>query len=207
MVQPLDLVAAYAAVANLGSRVEPRVITRIEDPDGPTVWQNPIVAPRPVLDPSVAFIVRDMMRDVVERGTATSVRNAVPATLPVAGKTGTTNDNTDVWFVGMTPDLVAGVWLGFDRPRTITPGAAGGSLAAPIWAQMVSEGGAGNSGVSWEPPAGVTSVDLDRVTGRIADPELPPESRYTEYFLAGTEPLPVRLDSWGVFRGRRSAIR
>jgi 1A family penicillin-binding protein len=207
VVQPLDLVAAYAAVANLGSRVEPRFITHIEDPNGQTVWQNPIVAPRPVLDPSVAFIVRDMMRDVVERGTATSVRNALPATLPVAGKTGTTNDNTDVWFVGMTPDLVAGVWLGFDRPRTITPGAAGGSLAAPIWAQMVSDGGIGNSGVPWNAPAGVTAVDLDRVTGRIAEPDLAPESRYTEYFLAGTEPLPVRLDSWGVFRGRRSAIR
>ena len=207
VVQPLDLVAAYATVANLGARVEPRFITRIEDASGQTVWQNPIAAPQPVMDPGVAFIVRDMMRDVVERGTATQVRNAVPETIPVAGKTGTTNDNTDVWFVGMTPDLVAGVWIGFDRPRTITPGAAGGSLAAPIWAQMVSRAGGGKSGVPWTPPAGVVPAELDRATGRIADPESPPESRYTEYFLGGTEPLPVRLDSWGVFRGRRSAIR
>ena len=146
VVQPLDLVAAYATVANLGARVEPRFITHIEDAAGQTVWQNPIVAPLLVLDPAVAFIVRDMMRDVVERGTATSVRNDVPETIPVAGKTGTTNDNTDVWFVGMTPDLVAGVWIGFDRPRTITPGAAGGSLAAPIWAQMVARSGVGTSG-------------------------------------------------------------
>jgi penicillin-binding protein 1A len=160
-----------------------------------------------VLDPAVAFIVRDMMRDVVERGTATSVRNDIPETVPVAGKTGTTNDNTDVWFVGMTPDLVAGVWIGFDRPRTITPGAAGGSLAAPIWSQMVARSGASTSRVPWNPPAGVISAELDRVTGRLADPESPPESRYTEYFLGGTEPLSVRLDSWGVFRGRRSAIR
>jgi penicillin-binding protein 1A len=207
VVQPLDLVAAYATVANLGARVEPRFITHIEDAAGQTVWQNPIVAPRPVLDPSVAFVVRDMMRDVVERGTATAVRNEVPASIPVAGKTGTTNDNTDVWFVGMTPDLVAGVWIGFDRPRTITPGAAGGSLAAPIWAQMVSRAGVGTGGVPWTAPAGVLSAELDRATGRLADPESPPESRYTEYFLGGTEPLPVRLDSWGVFRGRRSAIR
>jgi penicillin-binding protein 1A len=207
VVQPLDLVAAYATVANLGARVEPRFITHIEDAGGQTVWQNPIATPKPVLDPAVAFIVRDMFRDVVERGTATSIRNDVPVSIPVAGKTGTTNDNTDVWFVGMTPDLVAGVWLGFDRPRTITPGAAGGSLAAPIWAQMVSQAGVGTGGVPWTAPAGVLPVELDRVTGRIADPESPPETRYTEYFLGGTEPLPVRLDSWGVFRGRRSAIR
>jgi 1A family penicillin-binding protein len=207
VVQPLDLVAAYAAIANLGARVEPRFITHIEDAAGKTVWQNPIVAPRPVLDPAVAFIVRDMLRDVVDRGTATSVRADVPETVPVAGKTGTTNDNTDVWFVGMTPELVAGVWIGFDRPRTITPGAAGGSLAAPIWAQMVARAGGGKPGVPWLPPAGVTSAELDRVTGRLADPASPPEARYTEYFLGGTEPLPVRLDSWGVFRGRRSAIR
>jgi penicillin-binding protein 1A len=207
VVQPLDLVAAYATVANLGARVEPRFITHIDDAAGQTVWQNPIIAPQPVLDPGVAFIVRDMMRDVVERGTATSVRNEIPESVPVAGKTGTTNDNTDVWFVGMTPDLVAGVWIGFDRPRTITPGAAGGSLAAPIWAQMVARGGATTGLVPWTPPANVFSAELDRVSGRLANPESPPEARYTEYFLGGTEPLPVRLDSWGVLRGRRSAIR
>ena len=207
VVQPLDLVAAYATIANQGARVEPRFITHIEDAAGQTVWQNPIAAPRPVVDPAVAFIVRDMLRDVVERGTATSVRNEVPSTIPVAGKTGTTNDNTDVWFVGMTQDLVAGVWIGFDRPRTITPGAGGGSLAAPIWAQMVSRAGVGSGGVPWVAPAGVLSAELDRMTGQLAQPDAPPETRYTEYFLGGTEPLPVRLDSWGVLRGRRSAIR
>jgi penicillin-binding protein 1A len=207
VVQPLDLVAAYATVANLGARVEPRFITHIAEAAGTTIWTNPITPPQTVLDPGVAFIVRDMMRDVVERGTATAIRNEVPPSVPVAGKTGTTNDNTDVWFVGMTPDVVAGVWIGFDRPRTITPGAAGGSLAAPIWAQMIALAGAGTGGVPWLPPPGVQAAELDRGTGRLADPETPPESRYTEYFLGGTEPLPVRLDSWGVFRGRRTAIR
>ena len=80
-----------------------------------------------------------MMREVVERGTATSVRRYLPATIPVAGKTGTTNDNSDVWFVGMTPEIVAGVWFGFDKPKTITPGAAGGTLAAPIFGKMMAE--------------------------------------------------------------------
>ena len=90
-----------------------------------------------VLDPRVAFIVRDMMRDVVTRGTATSVRRYVPERIAVAGKTGTTNNDTDAWFVGMTPEIVAGVWVGFDKPAPIAPGAAGGSLAAPIWGDMI----------------------------------------------------------------------
>jgi penicillin-binding protein 1A len=207
VVQPLDLVAAYAAIANLGARVEPRFITYVEGPDGRPVWLNPMVEPRLVMDAGVAFIVRDMLRDVVERGTATSVRRLIPVEIPVAGKTGTTNDNTDVWFVGMTPDLVAGVWLGFDRPRTIAPGAGGGGLAAPIWARMVALSGTTGSGIPWLAPPGVVPADMERETGRLADEATTPESRYTEYFLAGTEPLPLRLDSWGVLRGRRSAIR
>lgn len=205
-VQPLDLVAAYATIANLGSRVEARFVTHIEDPAGQIVWQNPIGQPQPVLDPTVAFIVRDMMRDVVERGTATAVRRILPDSLPVAGKTGTTNDNTDVWFVGMTPGIVAGVWLGFDRPKTITPGAAGGTLAAPIWARFVAATSTGRS-VPWQPTRTVVSAEMDRATGQLANDSTPHEQRYIEYFLGGTEPLLLRLDSWELLRGRRSAIR
>lgn len=207
VVQPLDLVAAYAAIANLGARVEPRFITRIDDASGRTVWQNPMAAPQQVMEPHVAFIVRDMMRDVVERGTATAIRRTLPPELPVSGKTGTTNDNADVWFVGMTPDLVAGVWLGFDRPRTITPGAAGGSLAAPIFARMVRDGGSARVGAPWIPPATLVSAQLDRVSGQLADSTTPPDRLYTEYFLGGTEPLLLRLDSWELLRGRRTAVR
>lgn len=207
VVQPLDLVAAYATIANLGARVEPRFVTHIEDAEGRTVWQNPIAVPQLVMDPQVAFIVRDMMRDVVDRGTATAIRGILPPDLPVSGKTGTTNDNADVWFVGMTPDLVAGVWLGFDRPRTITPGAAGGSLAAPIFARMVRDGGEGRVGAPWIPPPSLVTAELDRLTGNLADAATPPDRRYTEYFLGGTEPLLLRLDSWELLRGRRSAIR
>jgi penicillin-binding protein 1A len=205
-VQPLDLIVSYATIANLGARVEARFITHIEDATGRTVWQNPITPPQPVLDPQVAFIVRDMMRDVVERGTATSVRRVLPD-VPVAGKTGTTNDNADVWFVGMTPDLVAGVWLGFDRPRTITAGAAGGTLAAPIFARMLSLAGATRNVVPWTPPAPIVEAELDRETGELATLVTPPDRRYTEYFLPGTEPLFLRLDSWNVFRGRPAANR
>jgi penicillin-binding protein 1A len=197
--RPIELVAAYAAFANLGSAVEPSFIHRVEDRAGKSVWQPKPAAPSLALDPRVAFIVRDMMRDVVDRGTATAVRRYLPATVPVAGKTGTTNDNADVWFVGMTPEIVAGVWLGFDRPKTITPGAAGGSLAAPIFGAMLQRWYQGKTAGSWEPPAGLVSGELDRQTGMVADASTPAERRYTEYFLEGTEPPGLQWDPWRLF--------
>jgi penicillin-binding protein 1A len=198
--QPLDLVAAYTVFANLGAHVDPRFIYRIEDRFGNAVFTNPAEPPRPVIDPKVAFIVRDMMREVVERGTATSVRRYLPSSIPVAGKTGTTNDNTDVWFVGMTPDIVAGVWLGFDKPKPIMPGAAGGTLAAPIFGRMMADYYASRSPSMWMPPPGLITAQLDRVTGQLADSTTPPERRYVEYFLAGTEPLPLRVNGWQMFK-------
>ncbi len=202
VVRPIDYVAAYAIWANLGNVVEPRVVTRIEDASGRVVYQQPAREPLPVMDPRVAFIVRDMMRDAVERGTGTAARKAVLASLPIAGKTGTTNDNVDVWFMGMTPDLVAGVWLGFDRPRTITPGAAGASLAAPIWGAMMAKYYSSRPPpTQWTVPAGLVAADLDRATGLLADAATPVERRYTEYFVPGTEPLVLRDIPWksGVF--------
>jgi penicillin-binding protein 1A len=197
--RPIELVTAYAAFANLGSAVEPRFVVRVEDRANRTVWAPKSVAPSLVLDPRVAFIVRDMMRDVVEHGTAQSVRRYIPATIPVAGKTGTTNDNTDVWFVGMTPEIVAGVWLGFDRPKMITAGAAGGSLAAPIFGSMMQRWYVGRETGTWEPPAGLVSGEMDRVTGMVADTSTPPDRRYVEYFLEGTEPDGLRFDPWRIF--------
>jgi len=198
--QPLDLVGAYTVFANLGAHVDPRFIYRIEDRAGNAVFTNPAAAPRAVIDPKVAFIVRDMMREVVERGTATSVRRYLPESIPVAGKTGTTNDNSDVWFVGMTPELVAGVWLGFDKPKTITAGAAGGALAAPIFGKMMAEYYAARSSAQWTAPQGLIAAQLDRVSGQLADSTTPPERRYTEYFLEGTEPLPLRVNGWQLFK-------
>ena len=201
-VRPLDFVAAYTAFGATGQAVEPHVIARVQDRAGRTVWTSPESRRTPALSPEVAFIVRDMMRDVVERGTATSVRKYVPRTIPVAGKTGTTNDNADVWFVGMTPELVAGVWIGFDQPKTITAGAAGGTLAAPIWGEMIGRWYQGRSSAGWEPPADLVAVEMDRDTGRPADATTPPERRYMEHFLPGTEPGarlvdPVRIWAWG----------
>lgn len=208
VVQPLDLIASYTTFANLGTPVEPRFIHRIEDRTGRVVYSAPVRALPPAMDPRVAFVVRDMMRDVVERGTAASVRRFLPSSVPVAGKTGTTNENSDVWFIGLTPDVVAGVWLGFDTPKTITPGAAGGSLAAPLWARMMSRYYASTAGrpslerseSQWVPPVGVIYGEFDRVTGQLATLATPLDRRYTEYFVEGTEPEPLRFDPWKIFR-------
>jgi penicillin-binding protein 1A len=206
VVQPLDLVAAYTTFANLGTAVEPRFIYRVEDRNRKIVLSREVTALAPALDPRVTYVVRDMMRDVVERGTATSIRRYLPASIPVAGKTGTTNDNSDVWFIGLTPDLVAGVWLGFDKPTSITAGAAGGSLAAPVWGKMLARYYAAKPEIltsraaeQWVPPVGVIFGDVDRATGELATDQTPPDRRYTEYFVEGTEPAPLRADPWKLF--------
>jgi len=100
----------------------------------------------------------------------------------------------------MTPEVVAGVWLGFDKPKTITPGAAGGTLAAPIFGKMMAEYYASRTAAEWLPPQGLIAAEVDRVTGQLADSLTPPERRYTEYFLAGTEPLPLRVNGWQMFK-------
>jgi len=205
-VQPLDLVAAYTTFANLGTPMEPRFIYRVEDRNRKVVLRREVRALAPALDPRVTYVVRDMMRDVVERGTATPVREYVPASIPVAGKTGTTNDNTDVWFIGLTPDLVAGVWLGFDKPTSMGRGAGGGSFAAPVWGRMVARYYASKPEIltsrdsaQWTPPLGVIMGQVDRATGELATDQTPADRRYTEYFIEGTEPPSLRADPWKVF--------
>jgi 1A family penicillin-binding protein len=202
-IRPLELVTAYTAFANLGSVVQSRLISRIDDPTGRTAYAAPAAPLTPVLDPRVAFMIRRMMQDVADRGTGAAARQAVPSAIPVAGKTGTTNDNADVWFVGMTPDLVGAVWLGFDQPMMIAPGAAGGSLAAPIWGQMMARyyaslGSAAPAlGAAWDAvPPGLLYAELDRETGAIADSTTPPARRYVEFFLPGTEPPALKSDPW-----------
>jgi len=205
-VQPLDLVAVYTTFANLGTPVEPRFIYRIEDRNRRVVLSREVRALAPALDPRVTYVVRDMMRDVVERGTASSIRRYLPVSIPVAGKTGTTNDNSDVWFIGLTPDLVAGVWLGFDKPVSIAPGAGGGSLAAPVFGKMLARYYAAKPEIltsreaaQWTPPLGVIMGDVDRETGQLATEQTPADRRYTEYFVEGTEPASLKADPWKVF--------
>lgn len=199
VVQPLDFVASYAAFNNGGMAVEPRFITHVEDRNGRTVFTPPVVSPQPAMDPRVAFIVRDMMQDVVTRGTASSLRRVVPANVAVAGKTGTTNDNSDVWFVGMTPEYVTGVWLGFDKPSMIAPGAAGGSFAAPIAGDIIAGVYGSRGSGSFSTPPGVVSVISDRLSGKPVDQYTPSDRRYTEWYLEGTEPGALAWP-WSLFK-------
>lgn len=186
-VSPLELVGAYAILDNGGVRVTPHLVRRVEDKHGKVLWRAP-VSQEQAIDPNVAFITLSMLQDVVNHGTGATIRTAgFEGT--AAGKTGTTNEVKDVWFVGMTPGIVAGVWLGFDRPQTILPRGFGGGLAAPVWAGMMNEyyrthpdaGG-------WEPPAGVARVMVDTATGLLATPGCPPEQVREDYFVPGTEP-------------------
>ena len=187
-VVPVELVAAYAAFANGGRRVEPRFILRVEDAEGRVIWSAPPRSTR-AMDPGVAYLTLSAMEDVVDRGTGRAVRDA-GFWYPAAGKTGTTNDNHDAWFVGATPDLVTGVWLGFDRPRRIVGNAGGGALAAPVWGHMmrrVYEERPMPAG--WLPPANVRTIAIDVETGGIATGNCPTEHVRVEHFLPGTEPV------------------
>jgi penicillin-binding protein 2D len=197
-VRPLDMATAYGVIANGGALVKPRFVQRVEDRSGRVVWTPRVPAPQYALDNRVAFVLRDMMRDVVERGTATSIRRYIPLRVPVAGKTGTTNGSTDVWFVGMTPDVVGAVWVGYDTPRPIAGGAAaGGTIAAPIFGRALQAYYAGNrTSIPWTPPPGVLSVELDRDTGLSPTSATLQTKRYLEWFVAGTEPGALPLDVW-----------
>ncbi|MBI4409269.1 MAG: PBP1A family penicillin-binding protein [Gemmatimonadetes bacterium] len=192
---PLQLAGAYTTFANGGVRVQPRPILRVEDAEGRVLWQSKQEEER-VLEPLPAAILRDLLRDVVNHGTGFSVRDPgvgkLPHDVPAAGKTGTTNDATDVWFVGFTPDLLGLVWFGFDLPTKIAPGAAGGRFAAPVWADFMRsvyvdepllEKPAG-----WALPRELTTRVVDRETGKLASDWCPANARYAEIFVPGTEP-------------------
>jgi len=137
---------------------------------------------------------------VINAGTAARARS-LGFTLPAAGKTGTTNDYHDAWFVGFTPSLVAGVWVGFDQPRTILPGGFASDVAVPLWASFMKTATKGNKAAWLSPPAGVTTAQVCRLTGKLAtegcehahvigkDGQLERRSLvYTEYFARGTAP-------------------
>jgi penicillin-binding protein 1A len=163
----LEMTGAYAVFGNGGRVVEPYLIERVESRGGQVLWDRPTAGSAPeALDRVTSFVVLDALRDVVDRGTAFAVRTHGYSG-PAAGKTGTTNDGRDAWFVGLTPNLVAGVWVGLDRPGEVVHDAGGGTLAAPAWSrwmQGLEDAGAGSRAI-WLPPVGVEQVRYDRVTG------------------------------------------
>jgi penicillin-binding protein 1A len=184
-VRPIELVQSYAAFGNGGNRVDPHFIRKIVDRHGTVVWEARQGEER-VIDPGAAFVLTTMLEDVVDRGTGTAVR-AVGFTGPAAGKTGTTNSATDVWFVGYTPDLVTGIWMGFDEPQTIVRGASGGTLVAPAWGRLMKRVYAGRPmPAKWAAPSGITTAQVDATTGMAVSPTCPAHGPiYEEYFLHG----------------------
>ena len=137
-VQPIEMVGAYGVFASLGDRTTPHGILRVENSRGEVLWQ-PRYERVPVLSPEEAWLMVDMMKDVVQRGTAYQAVWNSGFHIPAGGKTGTTNDGADAWFIGYTADLVAGVWMGFDKPQKIKSNAQGGQLAAPAWTSFMKE--------------------------------------------------------------------
>ena len=188
-VYPLQMVAAYSTFANMGWRVDPVGILRVEDAQGKELW-TPEIARERVLTPEESWLMVDMMRDVLRRGSAAGAMVQAGFRLPAGGKTGTTNDYTDVWFIGYTADLVAGVWMGFDKPQRIMPNAQGGRLAAPAWAQFMIEAYQRKpSPPDWPRPSSLVSRQVDKVTGQLANSGCPAADAYFEWFIAGTAPI------------------
>ena len=180
----LRLTAAYAALANGGRQVRPTLIDRIQDRWGRTImrhddrecpnckadsWRGqpePTLTDdrRQIIDPHTAYQMTSVMEGVIQRGTATIIKQILP-NVPVAGKTGTTNDEKDAWFVGYTPDLVVGVFIGYDSPRPMGKGQTGGQVAAPIFGNFMKMALADKKAVPFRIPPGIKLVRVSLRTG------------------------------------------
>ncbi len=186
-VTPLDLTLAFATFPNGGLAVQPRAIVRVTDGTGATVVANDATAER-VLSPASAFQMVSMLEDVVDRGTASSAR-AYGVRFAIGGKTGTTNEFKDAWFIGFSSAVVAGVWVGFDQPATIGRDAYGSHVALPIWADFMKRTTRARPPDRFAPPPGLREEPLCRVS------YLRPVERcptYTEYFKEGDQ-IPTAL--------------
>ena len=202
---PLQMVEAYATLANLGAHVRPFPILKVESPDGETLWE-PSPERTQEVDPRVARLAVSLLEEVVRSGTGHNALRLVaglPYEVPAAGKTGTTNEGSNVWFVGFTPNLVAGVWFGMDMPVSIVPRATGGGLAAPVWGEFMKTVYYGEPDTEEAVDAGSPRLDIpepwpilpglirlrvDRKTGLLASRWCPVEQAYEDMYLPGTEP-------------------
>ncbi|HEY7446823.1 MAG TPA: PBP1A family penicillin-binding protein [Vicinamibacterales bacterium] len=195
----LSMTMAYAAFADTGLLHKPILIRRVVDAQGATLFETTPSSERAVSE-TTAFLMSHMLADVVNAGTAYRAR-ADGFTLPAAGKTGTTNDYVDAWFIGFTPKLVSGVWIGFDKPRTILRNGYAGDLAVPLWARFMKTA-TRNDKPSWfKVPPGVVALNVCRMSGKlpaggcddvtITNDDGTTVNRsviQTEYFVKGTEP-------------------
>src|SRR3954465_8522779 len=186
-VYPIELISGYSAFANLGVRAAPNAIIRVENQKGEILWQ-PTPTRTQVLSPEEAWIMVDMMKDVIRRGSAAGVWES-GFHYPAGGKTGTTNDGTNVWFIGYTADLVAGVWMGLDRPEKIKDNAQGGVLAAPAWTTFMTEVYRRKpQPPDWPKPMSIVTREIDISSGLLQTPYCPRSLVTSEFYISGTEP-------------------
>jgi len=197
-----QMVAAYAMFANGGERVTPTLVDRVQDRYGRTVYTHdkricedcdmatlpPGTAPRVlsnrerVMDPVTAYQLTSMMEGVVTRGTA---RRTVSLSVPSAGKTGTTNDAKDVWFVGFTSNIVAGCYIGYDQPRSLGSGASGGGMCGPVFQSFMSKAVEKYGGGAFAVPEGCEFINIDRFTGARLGPDATGANVVSECFREG----------------------
>ncbi|PSJ64082.1 penicillin-binding protein 1A [Pseudaminobacter soli (ex Li et al. 2025)] len=199
----MRMVSAYSVMANGGRQIKPSLIDRIQDRYGKTVYKHDergcegceaaewdkqsepelVDNSEQVLDPMTAYQITSMMEGVVIRGTATTLRELGR---PIAGKTGTTNDEKDAWFMGYTPNMVVGLYLGYDKPQSLGKGATGGGLAAPIFKEFMGDAMKGVPPVEFKVPDGMKLIAINRKTGMQANPGEP--DTIMEAFKPGTGP-------------------
>jgi penicillin-binding protein 1A len=199
------MVEAYAMFANGGERVEPTLVDRVQDRFGRTVYRHDqrnctdcqlasldpgaaleVVSKRErVMDAVTAYQLTSMMEGVVQRGTARSINLPVP----VAGKTGTTNDSKDVWFIGYTSNIVAGCYIGYDQPRTLGSGASGGGFCGPVFEQFMRTAIKKYGGAKFRVPPGGYFINIDRFSGARLPDGASGENVVAEYFRDGEEPI------------------
>jgi len=186
---PLEMIAAYTTFATLGTRATPLGILRVEDAHGTILWQ-PAAHREEVMDAEHTWLLVDMMKDVIRRGTAYTAVWKAGFTLPAAGKTGTTDDYTDAWFIGYTPELVAGVWIGYDlQQRILEHNAGGGRITAPAWTAFMRDVyDRRPAPADWPRPDSLVTREVDGTNGYLATPYCPIEVRHWDWFYPGTEP-------------------
>jgi penicillin-binding protein 1A len=178
-----ELASAYSVFANQGRRAEPRFITKITDAQG-SVIDDPAPQVAEVISPETAYLITSMLQSVVQRGTG---KRAAALQRPTAGKTGTTNDLNDAWFIGYTPQLLAGVWVGFDEKRTLGKLETGGHVAAPIWLHFMEKALENEPILDFPVPDGISFVLINPHTGQRALGG----GGFLECFKRGSEPAVV----------------
>ena len=189
-----ELVFAYGTLANQGTRMEPIYIKSIENRDGEVIFKAD-VTPHESLSPAVAFQVADMMKSVVQNGTGRSLRPMLNGR-PLAGKTGTTNDCIDAWFVGYTPDVVTGVWTGRDDPAPIGKRETGARMAIPIWSDFMKQVFAEMPVNDFSPPPDVVFARINEETGNLT--KASGENVIFEVFTDGAQPTQFDTDAASV---------